>query len=80
MRRSYLDNTMIIKLNDKKYLKDKIYEILNEADIIAELICEGGAEGAYTPRELSKMQDQVDTLYSLSNALEIRLNALDNPQ
>ena len=70
----------IIKLNDKKYLKDKIYEILNEADIIAELICEGGAEDAYTPRELSKMQDQVDTLYSLSNALEIRLNALDNPQ
>ena len=68
---------MIIKLNDKKYLQDKIEETLNEADMIAEFICEGGAEGVYTLRELSKMQGQVDTLYSLSNALEIRLNALN---
>jgi len=68
---------MIIKLNDKKYLQDKIEETFNEADMIAELICEGGAEGAYTPRELSKMQYQVQSLEHLASALETRLSKLN---
>jgi len=69
---------MIIKLNDKKYLQDKIEETFNEADMIAELICEGGAEGVYTPKELSEMQYQVQSLMSLASALEIRLRNITN--
>tara|TARA_X000001382_G_C3175783_1_gene180970 strand:+ start:1886 stop:2092 length:207 start_codon:yes stop_codon:yes gene_type:complete len=68
---------MITKLNDKKYLQDKIEETFDEADMIAELICEGGAEGAYTPRELSKMQYKVHHLESLASVLETRLSKLN---
>tara|TARA_R110002020_G_scaffold109123_2_gene252626 strand:+ start:628 stop:849 length:222 start_codon:yes stop_codon:yes gene_type:complete len=71
---------MIIKLKDKNYLRNKIEETYNEADMIAELICEGGAEGAYTPEELSKMQYKVDSLQTLGSALEIRLSDLSELQ
>jgi len=68
---------MTTKLNDKKYLQDKIEETFNEADMIQELICEGGAEGAYTAGELSKMQYKVHHLESLASALEARLSKLN---
>lgn len=69
---------MIVKLNDKDYILKKMEDTINEADGLSELICEGGAEGAYTQKELLTMQSQADTLYSLYNALEMRLKKLNN--
>ena len=69
---------MIVKLNDKNYIRKKMDDTIDEADGLAELICEGGAEGEYTQKELLTMQNKADTLYSLYNALEMRLKKLNN--
>ena len=69
---------MIVKLNDKDYVRQKMEDTLDDADGLAELICEGGAEGVYTQKELLTMQSKADTLFSLANALEMRLKKLNN--
>ena len=52
-------------------LEKRIEDIRFEADGIEESICEGGAEGAYTTKELSKMQWKVDALRAYARDLEI---------
>ena len=52
-------------------LEKQIEEIYFRADGIQELICEGGAEGQYTPEELSKMEWRVDALRAYARDLEI---------
>jgi hypothetical protein len=52
-------------------LEKSIENIRFKADGIEELIVEGGAEGAYTTRELSKMQSKVDALRAYARELEI---------
>ena len=51
-------------------LEKRIEEIYYRADGIQESICEGGAEGAYTPKELSEMQAEVYALERYAKHLE----------
>jgi len=51
-------------------LEKRIEEIYFRADGIQELICEGGAEGQYTPKELSEMQTEVYALEAYAKHLE----------
>ena len=51
-------------------LEKRIEDIRFEADGIEESIVEGGAEGAYTPEELSKMEWTVDALRAYARDLE----------
>jgi|DEB0MinimDraft_12_1074336.scaffolds.fasta_scaffold52730_2 hypothetical protein len=55
-------------------LEKRITEIYYRADGIQELICEGGAEGQYTPKELSEMQAEVYALEGYAKSLESKLN------
>jgi hypothetical protein len=55
-------------------LEKRITEIYYRADNIQELICEGGSEGAYTPKELSEMQAEVYALEGYAKSLESKLN------
>lgn len=55
-------------------LEKRIEEIYFKADGIQELICEGGAEGAYTPKELSRMQREADSLEGYAKSLEAKLH------
>ena len=60
-------------------LEKRIEDIRFEADGIEESIVEGGAEGAYTTKELSKMQWKVDALRAYARDLEIHyVNKHDN--
>jgi len=60
-------------------LEKRIENIRFEADGIEESIVEGGAEGAYTPEELSKMEWKVDALRAYARDLEIHyVNKHDN--
>ena len=52
-------------------LEKRIENIRFEADGIEESIVEGGAEGQYTPEELSKMEWRVDALRAYARDLEI---------
>lgn len=51
-------------------LEKRIENIRFEADGIEESIVEGGAEGQYTPEELSKMEWKVDALRAYARDLE----------
>ena len=51
-------------------LEKRIEDIRFEADGIEESIVEGGAEGAYTTKELSKMEWRVDALRAYARDLE----------
>ena len=54
-------------------LEKRIEDIYYRADGIQESICEGGAEGAYTPKELSEMQTEVYALEAYAKQLESKL-------
>jgi len=51
-------------------LEKRIEDIRFEADGIEESIVEGGTEGVYTTKELSKMQWKVDALRAYAKDLE----------
>lgn len=51
-------------------LEKRIESVRFEADGIEESIVEGGAEGAYTTEELSKIQWRVDALRAYARDLE----------
>ncbi len=60
-------------------LEKRIENIRFEADGIEESLVEGGAEGQYTPEELSKMEWKVDALRAYARDLEIHdVNKHDN--
>ena len=52
-------------------LEKRIENVRFEADGIEESLVEGGAEGVYTPEELSKMEWKVDALRAYARDLEI---------
>ncbi len=52
-------------------LEKRIESVRFEADGIEESIVEGGAEGAYTPEELTRMEWKVDALRAYARDLEI---------
>ena len=51
-------------------LEKTIEELYIKAGGIQELICEGGAEGAYTSKDLSSMQRVVNALEQYAKSLE----------
>jgi hypothetical protein len=57
---------------DRAEIEKRIEDIYFKADGIQELICEGGAEGAYSPKELSSMQSKVYALEAQAKTLEKR--------
>ncbi len=60
-------------------LEKRIENTRFEADGIEESLVEGGAEGQYTPEELSKMEWKVDALRAYARDLEIHyVNKHDN--